>query len=141
MNLRQQGFIKKFIETGNGTESATQIYDVKNRNVAAATASRLLRNVNVQQKIREALEAKGLTPETIAEYLKKAIVSGLGQRATNADSLRGLDLYAKLTGAYDRQDVEQSYKITLSRLNSKELKIELEKLNKLSASLISDLNS
>lgn len=141
MNLRQQGFIKKFIETGNGTESAAQIYDVKNRNVAAATASRLLRNVSVQQEIRRALYAKGLTPESIVEYLKKTIVSGLGQKATNADSLRGLDLYAKLTGAYDKQDIEQSYKITLSKLNSKELTLELERLNKLSSSLISDLNS
>ncbi len=142
LSLRQEGFVKKYIENnGNGTQAALEVYNVKNDNSAAVTASRLLRNVNIQQRIRESLQATGLTPESISEYLKKAIVSGLGERATNADSLRGLDLYAKLTGAYDRQDVEQSYKITLSKLNSKELKMELEKITKQSASLINDINN
>lgn len=140
MNLKQQGFIRKFIETGNGAESAAQIYDVKNRNVAAATASRLLRNVNVQQAIRRSLEATGLTPESISEYLKKAIVSGLGQRATNSDSLRGIDIYARLTGGYEPVVIEQTYKMKLEKMNSKELKIELEKTQKLSSELLKDLN-
>ncbi len=142
MRIKQQLFVKKYIQNkGNATEAAFEVYNVKNRNVAAATASRLLRNVNIQQGIRQSLEAQGLTPESIAEYLKRAIVSGLGEKATNADSLRGLDLYAKLTGAYESVVIEQSYKMKLEKMNSKELKIELEKITKHSAELMKDLNS
>lgn len=142
MKLKHKLFVEKYIKNnGNGTQAALEVYDVKNANSAAVTASRLLRNVSIQQEIRRELSAKGLTPESIGGYLKKAIVSGLGQKATNADSLRGLDLYAKLTGAYDRQEIEQSYKITLSKMNSKELTMELERLTKTSADLINDLNS
>ncbi len=141
MTIKQEMFVKKYIETGSGTESAAQVYDVKNRNVAAATASRLLRNVNIQQKIREALEATGLTPESISEYLKKAIVSGLGQKATNSDSLRGIDLYARLTGGYEPIVVQQTYRMKLEKMNNKDLKMELEKTQILSSELLKDLNS
>ncbi len=142
MTLKQKLFVKKYIEkNGNGTAAALEVYDVKNANVAHSIASENLRKPTIQKKIREALEATGLTPESIAEYLKRAIVSGLGNKSTNSDSLRGLDLYAKLTGAYDRQDIEQSYKLTLSKLNSKELKMELEKVTIQSSSLINDINN
>ena len=142
LSLKQGQFVKKYIENGgNGTESATQIYDVKNRNVAAATASRLLRNVNIQQRIRQSLEAQGLTPESISEYLKQAIVSGLGQKATNSDALRGIDIYARLTGGYEQAVVEQTYKMKLEKMSNKELKNELEKTQRLSSELLKDLNS
>ncbi len=142
MTLKQKLFVKKYIQNnGNGTQSVLETYNTDDPNVAGAIASENLRKPSIQNEIRQALAAKGLSPESIGGYLKKAIVSGLGQKATNADSLRGLDLYAKLTGAYDRQDIAQSYKITLSKLNSKELTLELERLTKLSASLISDINS
>lgn len=141
LTLRQGQFVKKYIEKkGNGTQAALEVYDVKNANVAHSIASENLRKPAIQQKIREALEAKGLTPESIAEYLKRAIVSGIGVKATNADSLRGLDLYAKLTGAYESVVIEQSYKVKLQKMGHKELKIELEKLTKTSNSLINDLN-
>ncbi len=65
----------------------------------------------------------------------------MGNRSTNADSLRGLDLYARLTGAYEPVVIEQSYKMKLEKMNSKELKIELEKITKQSAELMKDLNS
>ncbi len=142
MTIKQRLFVKKYIQNnGNGTQAALEVYDVKNTNVAHSIASENLRKPTIQLEIRRSLEAEGLSPQSIGRYLKEAIVSGLGQKATNADSLRGLDLYAKLTGAYDRQDIEQSYKLTLSKLNSKELKMELEKITKQSASLINDINN
>lgn len=142
MTLRQKLFVKKYLERkGNGTQAVLETYDTIDPNVAGVISSENLRKPSIQKEIRQALEAKGLTPESIGGYLKKAIVSGLGNKSTNADSLRGLDLYAKLTGAYDRQDIEQNYKLTLTKMNSKELKLELEKLTKRSNSIINDLNS
>lgn len=142
MKLKQKLFVKKYIEkNGNGTQAALEVYNVKNASSAAATASRLLRNVNIQQAIRQALEASGLTPESISEYLKKAIVSGLGEKSTNSDSLRGIDLYARLTGGYEPIVVQQTYKMKLEKMSNKDLKIELEKTQRLSSELLNDLSS
>lgn len=142
MTLKQRLFVKKYIENnGNGTQSVLETYSTVDPNVAGAISSENLRKPSIQREIRQALETKGLTPESISGYLKKAIVSGLGQRATNSDSLRGIDIYARLTGGYEPVVIQQTYKMKLEKMNSKELKIELEKTQRLSSELLKDLNS
>lgn len=140
MSIKQKLFVKKYLENnGNATEAAFEVYNVKNRNVAHSIGSENLRKPTIQQAIREALQAKGLTPESISEYLKEAIVSGLGQKSTNSDALRGIDLYAKLVGGYDQVSIQETYKMKLQRMNSKELQLELEKVHAETTRLIDDL--
>ena len=86
------------------------------------------------------MQKQGLTPDVVVNALKENLVQGIGVKATAETTNRAIDIYAKLTGLYDSQDVEKTYKITLSKLNSKELTVELEKLTKSSNSLINDLN-
>ena len=59
LTARQRRFVEKYCENcGNGVKAVYQAgYGVSNDNSAAATASRLLRNVNVRAEI-EAFEAK-----------------------------------------------------------------------------------
>jgi len=59
MTLREQLFISKYIETCNATRAAMEVYGCKNRNVAAVTGYRLLRNVNVSSQIENILEEAG----------------------------------------------------------------------------------
>ena len=39
LTLKQRRWIKKYIETGNATEAAMQVYNCKNRNVAESIGS------------------------------------------------------------------------------------------------------
>ncbi len=57
MTIKQQLFIRKYLEIKNATKAALKVYDVKNTNSAAVIGCRLLRNVNVQKEISSVLEA------------------------------------------------------------------------------------
>lgn len=140
MTLKQKLFVKKYIQNnGNGTQAVLETYDTTDPNVAGAISSENLRKPSIQKEIRQALEVKGLTPDVVVEALKTNLVAGVGVKATAETTNRAIDIYSKLTGLYDRQDIEQSYKLTLSKLNSKELQMELESITKRSTALINDL--
>jgi phage terminase small subunit len=66
LTVKQRRFVNEYCENrGNGVKAVYEAgYNVRNNNSAAATASRLLRNVNIRMQI-EAFEAK-LT-ETVKE--------------------------------------------------------------------------
>lgn len=51
LSKQQKGFVKDYVETHNGTQAVLNNMEVKNENVAGVTATRLLRNVNVQNAI------------------------------------------------------------------------------------------
>ena len=51
LSKQQKGFVKDYVETHNGTQAVLNNMKVKNENVAGVTATRLLRNVNVQNAI------------------------------------------------------------------------------------------
>jgi phage terminase small subunit len=56
---RQKAFCDYYIETLNATESYKKAgYDIKNDNVAAANANRLLRNAKIQKYIQEKMKQK-----------------------------------------------------------------------------------
>lgn len=142
VTIKQKLFVKRYVENkGNGTQAALDVYDVKNSNTAHAIASENLRKPTIQQAIHQALEAKGLDPLSIGGYLKEAIVSGLGVKATNADSLRGIDLFAKLTGAYQNPIIRESYEVRVQKMSKKEVMAELARLRKSTAQLLKDTNS
>lgn len=58
LTKKERGFVKDYIKTGNGTESALNNYDIKSKdpeNVAAAIASENLTKPRIQNAIQEAL--------------------------------------------------------------------------------------
>ncbi len=55
LTRKQKTFVKAYIETGNGRESARRAYNVKNDNVAGVVAGENLTKPNVKNAILEAL--------------------------------------------------------------------------------------
>lgn len=53
---KQKKFADKYLETGNGTKSALEVYDVKDENSAAAIASQNLRKIKVQEYLESKAE-------------------------------------------------------------------------------------
>jgi len=66
LTYKQHKFTEKYLETGNATEAAMQIYKPKKRATARAIGSENLTKPNIQSTILEALEAQGLTNEHLA---------------------------------------------------------------------------
>lgn len=140
LTIKQGQFVKKLIETGNGTIAAMDTYDVKSSKVARVIASQNLTKLNVRQAIERSLEAKGLTPDFVMDQLKDAMMAGKGIKATNSDTLRAIDIYARITGAYESHPVQQTYESRLKKLSIKELTIELEKTKSNTTRLLEEFN-
>lgn len=150
MTIKQKQFVKRYIENnGNGTQAAMDVYDAKNYNTAHAIAVENLQKPTIKREIEETMEAKGLTNEYISELLREATVAGLGQKATNSDSLRGIEMMLKVKGAFPskiqqsahlRIDYKQE-KEELMKMSPSELKEELRKTMERTAELLRDINS
>ena len=139
LTLKETGFVVDLIKGKNGTDAVENNYKVKSRANARSMAIELKKKPRIQEAIRLEMIKQGLTPDIVINALKQNLIQGIGVKATAETTNRAIDLYSKITGLYDREDIEQSYKLTLSRLNSKELRVELEKLTKNSTALINDL--
>jgi hypothetical protein len=64
--------VSKIVKEGKAASTAyAEVYPVQNSNVAAANASRLLGNANVQNALQEALRAEGIDEASIATELVK----------------------------------------------------------------------
>ncbi len=141
LTVQENGFVSDLIKGKKQTDAVENNYNVKNRQSAAVMAIELKKKPRIQEAIRLEMQKQGLTPDVVIDALKQNLTAGIGVKATAETTNRAIDLYAKITGLYDREDVEQSYKLTLTKLNSKELRMELEKLTKQSNSLINDLST
>ena len=65
LTLKQRMFIKRFFETGNGTQAAMDVYDCKDRGTAGNIASENLRKL--QAPFKTYLESKGLSYNDLYE--------------------------------------------------------------------------
>jgi len=104
LNLRQSKFVKNYLKTKNATESAMIAYNCKDRDVASATGSRLLRNVKVKEEIQRYFKGEDITISLILNTLKTNLVSGAGVSAKASDSNRAAELLLKASGAFDKQN-------------------------------------
>ena len=148
--IKQKQFVKRYIENGgNGTQAAMDVYNAKNYNTAHAIAVDNLQKPTIRREIEQAMEAKGLTNEYISELLKEATVAGLGQKATNSDTLRGLELMLRVKDAFPskvqktahlRIDYKQE-KEELMKMSAKELELELKNTLERTKELMDDISS
>lgn len=130
MTLKQKLFVKKYIDNkGNGTKAALDSYDVKNYNTAHSIASENLQKPTIRRAIELALESVGLNDNSISEMLRDATVAGIGVKATNSDSLRGIDMLLKLKGVYPTAELRTAHlrierKEVIMKMNLSEVKAD-----------------
>ena len=139
LTLKEEGFVTDLIKLKNGTDAVENNYNVKSRANARSMAVELRKKPRIQQAIQLEMEKQGLTPDVVVNALKENIIQGIGVKATAESTNRGIELWGKFTGAFDREDVQESYKVTLSKLNTKELTLELARLTRNSRELIKDI--
>lgn len=76
MTLKQKLFINKYLEYGNATEAAMQVYSTKKRNVAAQIGYENMRRPYIKQAIQSYLEHKMRLPTYVAEAFIDVLQNG-----------------------------------------------------------------
>ncbi|MBO5142708.1 MAG: terminase small subunit [Treponema sp.] len=69
----QEKFIREYLKDFNGTRAYKEAYKTKNEKVAATSAWRMLRNVDIQQAIQEAANRQLEEVEIDVNYIVKGI--------------------------------------------------------------------
>lgn len=103
LSKKQAGFVKDYVETGNGTEAVIRNYDVKSRENASKMAGKLLDSVNVTEAINktERTLASQIPDELLIEK-HKALLNKIDEQGEIdvAAVSKGLDMGYKVKGAY-----------------------------------------
>lgn len=73
LTIKQKKFAESYLNTGNATEAAMQVYKPKSRATARVIGSENLTKPNIQRSIHEALEAQGLTNEHLASKVAELV--------------------------------------------------------------------
>ena len=147
MTVKQRKFVKRYLENGgNGTQAALDAYNTDDPKVAKVIASKNLTLDNIKMEIELALERAGLSDEYISELLRDATTAGMGVKATNADSLRGIDMMLKLKGAYPTAiqksaHIRIDYRQQLMHKSTEELEEELRNMQAYTNEFLDDINS
>lgn|SRR3990167_7159689 len=97
IELRAKQYAKKYIENNfNGTETAQQLYDVKNRKVAQSIATENLSKPVFQDAIREAMEESGLKREVRHRLLERNAKQAKNYSASN----QAIEIATKIAGDF-----------------------------------------
>ena len=129
--IKQNSFIKEYLSSGNATQSAMIAYGIKNKNVASATGSRLLRNVKVQAQIKASLVKEGIDEEQVIKALKMNLLEGAGVQAKASDSNRAGEILLKyLDKENENQNQYNQYNFMFANLTLSEAMRKREELNK-----------
>ncbi len=95
LTLKQEQFVKKYIETGNGTEAALQVYDTTSSEVAASIAHENLQKPKIALAVHELMKEKGLDNDSLLEIHQQLL-----QSSDPNVRLKSLDMAYKLGGNY-----------------------------------------
>lgn len=131
LTSRQNSFVKHIAAGNNATQSA--ILAGYSKKSARFTASKLLTNTNILQRIEEIFDQAGLSDEALVSRLKTAIDSGIGRKANNSDALKGLKLAFELKGRLDQKvevetTQESELRMQLSTMSEEELMTYLDSI-------------
>ena len=139
LTIKEAKFVKKYIETGNGTEAANQVYDVKDRRTAWGVAQQNMRRPRVREALDKAMREQKLTPAYIVQAMKKNIDEGAGVKATAKDANTAIDMYLKLNHLYDTGLDQDNYKLTITKSDDHTITAQLSKQTDKSAHLLNSL--
>ena len=113
LSKKERGFVKEYIKTGNGTQSALKVYDTKSYMTGAMIASENLKKPKIIKALQEMLPDDLLADRHLALLNKKEIVKGLEGEYVDIDTLavsKGLDMAYKIKGSYSPEKSVVIYK-------------------------------
>ena len=93
LNPKQRKVVKLVAEGKSQTQAYKDVYGVKDDNVAAASATKMLRKAKIGSELERVLRKEGLDESSIAGTLKK-LVKHRDWRA----NVEGVDRIARFTG-------------------------------------------
>ena len=128
-----QVVIRQIKETGkvNLTKAGLEAFNTQNPKTASVVASQTLENPNIQEQIKQAFIANGLTLETISENLGYYANKRAEKVGAEASIKANVELL-KLLNAYPGQKkttVSLSMKANLNKMGFNELKAEMGKVD------------
>ena len=134
---KQQSFCQEFLKHFNGTKSYQLVYSIVKENVAAASASRLLRNVKIQAFLTvltaKQAEKAEITVEWVIQELKQLYTrcqSSLTSKGAIAGATKQLELLGKHIGMWiDRSELT---------INIKEVKVMVVQIQQVISKHIPD---
>ncbi len=105
LSKKEKGFVKDYIKTGNGTESALKNYDTEDENTAGVIASENLRKPKIQKAIADRL------PDDLLEEKHLALLNKTEKKYDEEGEIvseeidaqavaKGLDMAYKVKGSY-----------------------------------------
>lgn len=141
--LKQQLFAREYVRRkGNATQSALKVYDAKNYQTAKMIGITNLQKPAVQHEIQRLLNKAGLGMESVADDLRTAMKSGIGVKATNADSIHAIDMILRLHNAYPdkiNKQVSVSIRDTIQHKSYSDIKHDLEHINNTTNTILSEI--
>ncbi|MDO8569997.1 MAG: terminase small subunit [Candidatus Daviesbacteria bacterium] len=93
LSPKQRSFINAYLQTGNATEAAMQVYNTGKRSVAAQIGYENLRKPDIKQAIEVHFVCEGLSPVYIADMMKNVLDHG-----TITQKLEICRIYFKMHG-------------------------------------------
>ena len=102
MTERQENFCLEYAKSGNATQAYMAAgYSCKDAKSAAVTASRMLRKVNVRQRIEE-LRAQIKSEKILSIEQRKEILTSIASdsESTKQDKVKAIDTLNKMDGVY-----------------------------------------
>lgn len=103
-------FASRFVEMGNGTDAAMEVYGCIDRQSGANMSSRLTKDPQVKTMIKEAMDNQRVTPDFIVSKLKH--LAEYGEKETN--QIRSLELLAKIKHLFADTSERVNWNVTLT---------------------------
>jgi len=125
LTKKRKGFVKDYLETGNGTLAVKENFDVVNENSARVMASQLLDDPKVQKAIQDALPDYLLAEKHLA-LLNKMTGDEIDVNAVKS----GLDMAYKLKGSYAPEKKLNAHIMLLSTEEQKQIENALDNILK-----------
>lgn len=98
LTKKQRGFVKDYVETGNGTQSALNNYDTTDPNVANVIAVENLRKPTIQNAIKSI--AQSIPDEVLVQVHNEGLRAVDGENPDYSVRHKYLDSAYKLKGIY-----------------------------------------
>lgn len=87
LTIKEAKLVKGIVEGKTKRQAAIEAYNTKTPETASVVASNVLKKVNVQEALQEALEKAGLTPSKVVDVVKEGmeaqrlVIVGNGEEA------------------------------------------------------------
>ena len=97
IELRAKQFAERYVANNmNGTQTAVELYNAKERKTAQSIATENLSKPVMQKAIVEEMEKQGLDDKTISEIMNRNVKQKQSYSASNT----AIDIYHKVKGTY-----------------------------------------